>query len=164
MSLGTGGLIGVPPEFISAFVELKFEQKDLENILVGDILNNPHIFARWNVTEDPTQNLNKQMQFGGGINGISIVDAGAGNMNIAVVTSTDNGTTWNTTTLQTASFGGFANLVDSAEIPLFQLPASITDIAFVAYNSNGATSGRIGEIYYRILVGLPAAYVLTKVV
>jgi len=164
MSAGSGGIQGDFAAASLAFEELKFLQKATELIVLGDILNLPHIFARWNVTNDPTEIIVKRLQFGGSFSCAGIVDSGAGNINFAVVTSTDNGATWVTTALQAATFGGFLEIADQTEIPINQLPSGITDFAIVGYMSNGTSTGRLQEINCRLFFALPVNYTIQKVV
>ncbi len=151
-----------PGGVTSKLRELSYELLNTEiSIAVGDVIATPKILAEWKFSQGTSLDAQIKNVLFQALLAAGIRDAGAGNITLAVGRSND-GITWLTST--NSNYTGAAFTSVGARATNFALTATEDYYAILAYNSNGATSGRIRNIQTLLTPLVPPGYTLTRLV
>ena len=141
------------------FQEIFYKQKEQYNILATDTLANPHVFAKWEIikSETPRQQIRTINE---NFNAIFERISGVGSVNFGFLESDDD--------ITYSFFIGTGTTVSPEEefdggSGAFFIDNNKRFLAVMAYNSNGATTGRIRNFMAFITMYLPVGYSLKRI-
>lgn len=171
-SIGGGALqaVGVKTQQLAVEVsDLKIMSfiSDLTTVPVetNRLITNPVILAQWKITKPVGLMSPTNYRYVTGwrsVSGQIRRSAGTGFFNVAIVTSDDEGVTWNPQTTIAINTNSFLAFSDND--PTQQNIVDLTDFAVVAYGSIADTSGEFRELACIASIVIPSDFVLDRII